>query len=225
MLLIIGRASHARNNSEYRAQPIVRAIDCVRHPTASSPMPAFALENFVPSRARASRWRHHAQCSRMRLFFERALAQKLLHICLACERALCLIMEFGFLAFFSGFHAANRDLRACNLVPPTIQPARNGVPQNGRLGSEVSQLLLPTLRVPFFRFRHAQEDTFAFLVSFAFGEIAISLRSLDFSLPVAPDHLYRSLSIFRITRWIFAAHDTSISWLQRSANRRLDSRS
>ena len=121
-------------------------------------------------------------------------------------------MEFCFLPFFRRFHPANGNLRARNFVPPTIQPARDRVLQNRRLGSEVSQLLLPTLRVAFFRFRHAQKDAFAFLVPLALGEIAIGLRGLDFSLPVAPDHPDRllcsrrlsELSIFRITRWIFA---------------------
>jgi hypothetical protein len=52
--------------------------------------------------------------------------------------------------------------------------------------------------VPFFRFRHAQEDAFAFLVPLALGEIAIGLRGLDFRLPVAFDYIDCFPSILRI---------------------------
>src|SRR6266516_3578009 len=103
-------------------------------------------------------------------------------------------MEFRFLPFFRRFHPTNGNLGARNFVPPTIQPARDRVLQNRWLGSEVSQFCLPALRVAFFSFRHAQEDAFAFLVPLALGKISIGLRGLDFSLPVAPDHLDRSLS-------------------------------
>ena len=143
----------------------------------------------------------------MRFFFERAFPQKFLHIFFARESPLGLIVEFRFLPFFRRFHAANGNLGAGNLVPPTIQPARDRVLQNRRLGSEVSQLFLPTLRVAFFRFRHAQENAFAFLVRLARGQIAIGLRGLDFSLPIALDCIDRLLSLLWGTRWIFAAHN------------------
>ena len=59
--------------------------------------------------------------------------------------------------------------------------------QNGRLGAEVSEFFLPTLRMALFRFGHAQKNAFAFLVPLALGQIAISLRRLDFRAPIAFD--------------------------------------
>src|SRR5437899_841899 len=115
-------------------------------------------------------------------------------------------MKLRFLPFFRCFHAADGDLGSGNFVPPTIQSARNRVFVNGRLCAEVPKLLLPTLRVPLFRFGHPQQNAFAFLVSLALGQIAIGLRGLDFRLPVARDHIDRFPSIFRLTRRIFAAH-------------------
>src|SRR5439155_21792379 len=67
-----------------------------------------------------------------------------------------------------------------------------------------------------FRFGHAQKNAFASLVELTLGQIAISSRGLDFSLPVAPDHIDCFPSIrstaaherfFRITRRIFASHN------------------
>src|SRR6266567_6911475 len=40
MLLIVCCAGDARDDPKYRAKSIVHTIDCVRHPTASAPMPA-----------------------------------------------------------------------------------------------------------------------------------------------------------------------------------------
>src|SRR5438876_3619060 len=42
MLLVVGCASHAVNNSKHRAETVVCTIDRVGHPTAPSPVPAFA---------------------------------------------------------------------------------------------------------------------------------------------------------------------------------------
>src|SRR5207247_5897441 len=88
--------------------------------------------------------------------------------------------------------------RSGNLVPPTIQAARNRVFEHRRLCAEVSQFLLPTLRVALFRFGHPQKNAFAFLVSLALGQIAIRLRSFYFRLPVARNHGDCFLSILRI---------------------------
>src|SRR5262249_21112659 len=143
----------------------------------------------------------------MRFFFERAFPQKFLHILFTGESPLGLIVEFCFLAFFRRFHPANGNLRACNLVPPAIEAARNAVFVNRRLCAEVSELLLPTLRMALFRFCHAQEDAFAFLVSFALGEVAIRLRSLHFGLPIALGYFDRLLSIPWGRRLTFAIHN------------------
>src|SRR5439155_4740403 len=70
----------------------------------------------------------------------------------------------------------------------------------------VLSALFPTLRMAFFCFRHAQENAPAFLVPLTLGQIAISLRGLDFSLPVALGDFDRLLSILRITRLTFVAH-------------------
>src|SRR5206468_10151998 len=69
---------------------------------------------------------------------------------------------------------------------------------NRWLRTEVSKLLLPTLRMALFRFGHAQENALASLVGLALGQIAISLRSLNFRLPVARDHGDCFPSILRI---------------------------
>src|SRR4026208_590580 len=119
MLLIVCRACYARYNSKYRAQPVVRAVDRVGDPTAASPMPAFALQNFVQRGARADRWSHGAEHARMRFFLERAFPQKFLHVLFTGERAFCLFVKFGFLTFFCCFHSANSDFGARDFVPPS----------------------------------------------------------------------------------------------------------
>src|SRR5438094_8569900 len=119
MLLIICRSGYARNNSKYRAQPIIRAVDCIRHPPAASPMPAFALQDFVECGTRANRRRHCAKGSRMRFFLDCAAPQKLLHTLLAGRGTLSLVTKFGFLPFFRFLHPTNIDFAPSNLVPPT----------------------------------------------------------------------------------------------------------
>jgi hypothetical protein len=47
-----------------------------------------------------------------------------------------------------------------------------------------------------FRFCHAQKNVFAFFVALTFREVAVGLRGLDFSLPVAPCSIDRLLMIF-----------------------------
>src|ERR1044071_120508 len=127
MLLIICSPRHARNNSKYRAQPIVRAVDRVGDPTAASPMPAFALQNFVQRGAWAD-WRcHGAKRARMRFFLERAFPQKFLHILFTGQGAFRLVVKLGFLTFFCCFHSANGDLGPGNLVPPTAEPSPDRV--------------------------------------------------------------------------------------------------
>ena len=46
-----------------------------------------------------------------------------------------------------------------------------------------------------FRFGHAQKNGFAFFVRLSLREIAVGLRGLDFSLPVAPCSIDRLLMI------------------------------
>src|SRR5947208_14993199 len=57
-----------------------------------------------------------------------------------------------------------------------------------------------------FRFSHAQKNAFALFIPFAFGQIAINLRRLDFCAPISLDHFDRLLSIFSVIRWIFVFH-------------------
>src|SRR5882724_6138165 len=197
MLLIICRACYARNNSKYRAQAIVRAVDRVGDPTAASPMPAFALQDFVQRGARANRRRHGAKRSRMRFFLDCAFPQKFLHIFFAGQGTLSLLMKFGFLAFFRRFHSANSDFGSRNFVPPAAEPPADCVLQNRWICAEVSEFCLPTVCMPLFGFGHAQKNAFASLVPLAFGQIAIRLRSLDFRPPIAFndfDRLLRSRS-------------------------------
>src|SRR5947208_17174566 len=57
-----------------------------------------------------------------------------------------------------------------------------------------------------FRFCHAQKNAFALFIPFAFGQIAINLRRLDFCAPISLDHFDRLLSIFPVMRWMFVFH-------------------
>src|SRR6185437_1643532 len=97
MLLIVGCPGYPRNNSKYRAQAIVRAIDCIGDPTAPSPMPAFPFQDFVWGGARTNGRRHGAKRSRMRFFFKRAFPQEFLHVLFIGESTLSLFVKFGFL--------------------------------------------------------------------------------------------------------------------------------
>src|SRR6266481_9691211 len=106
-------------------------------------------------------------------------------------------MKLRFLPFFGRFHPTNSDLGSGNFVPPTIQSTHNRVFEYRWLRTEVSKLLLPTLRVALFRLGHAQKNAFASLVALALGQIAIGLRSLNFRLPVAFDYIDCFPSIVR----------------------------
>src|SRR6266536_180163 len=172
MLLIVCRASYARNNSKYCAQSIICAIDRIGDPTAASAMPAFALQDFVECGTRANRRRHRAKRSRMRFFLDCAFPQKFLHILFAGQGTLSLVMKFGFLPFLCRFHPANSDFGSCNFVPPTAEPPADCVLQNRWLCSKVSEFRLPTVCMALFGFGHAQKNAFASLVPLAFGQIA-----------------------------------------------------
>src|SRR6267143_5567097 len=193
MLLIICRAGYARNNSEYRAQPIVRAVDRIGDPTAASPVPAFALQDFVQRGARANRGCHGTKRSRMRFFLDCALPQKFLHIFFAGQGTLSLLMKFGFLPFFRRFHPTNSDVGSRNFVPPATEPPPDCVLQNGWLCSEVSEFPLPTVGMALLGFSHSQKNAFASLIPLAFCQIAIRLRRLDFCAPIAFDDFDRLL--------------------------------
>src|SRR2546425_6789853 len=187
MLLIICRARYARNNSKYRAQPIVRTVDRVGDPTAASPMPAFALQDFVQRGAWANRRRHGAKRSGMRFFLECAFPQKFLHVLFTGESTLGLVMKFGFLPFFRRLHSPNGDLGPGNFVPPTAEPPPDCVVQQRRFLAEVPEFFLPALRMALFRFGHAKKNASAFLIVLTFGQITIRLRGLHFRLPIAFD--------------------------------------
>src|SRR5437773_10893307 len=61
--------------------------------------------------------------------------------------------------------------------------------------------------MPLFRFRHSQQNAFAFHVPLALGQIRIGLRRLDLGLPVPLDYLDGLRSSFLIRRAILAAHN------------------
>src|SRR5438034_4549844 len=107
-------------------------------------------------------------------------------------------MKLRFLAFFRRFHPTNGDVGSGKSVPPTIQSTHNRFFEYRWLRTEVSKLLLPTLRMALFRFGHAQKNAFASLIALTLCQIAIGLRSLNFRLPVARDHGDCFLSILRI---------------------------
>jgi hypothetical protein len=153
----------------------------------------------------------------MRLFFERALPQELLHILFSGQRAVGLLAEFRLMAFLGSLHAANGDICAGDFIPPAIQSPPDRVFENRRLEAQVSQLFLPALRVPLLRFGHAQQDALAFFIRFALGKIAIRLRRLNFGSPIALDDFDcllwsrppcggSELLVSPVTRSIFAFH-------------------
>ncbi len=123
----------------------------------------------------------------MRLFFERALPQELLHILFSGQRTVGLLAKFRLMAFLGGLHATNGDICAGDFIPPAIQSLPDRVFENRRLDAQVSQLFLPALRVPLLRLGHAQQDRLAFFILLALGEVAIRLRRLDFGAPIALD--------------------------------------
>jgi hypothetical protein len=96
-----------------------------------------------------------------------------------------LIVKLCFLPFFNGFHSANGNFCACDLVPPPIEPASDRVPVDRRPGAKLLQLCFPTLSMALFSFCHSQKDAFALFIVLAFREIAVRLRSFNFRLPVA----------------------------------------
>ncbi len=53
MLLVIGRAGHAGNDAEDRAETVVHAVNRVRHPTAAASVPALAFQDLVEQTLRA----------------------------------------------------------------------------------------------------------------------------------------------------------------------------
>src|SRR4030095_4115980 len=203
MLLIVGCTGYPRDNSKYCAQSIVRTVDRVGDPTAASPVPAFAFQDFVQRGTWTNGRRHGAKRSCMRFFFECALAQKFLHVLFTGKSTLGLIMKFGFLPFFRRFHSANGDFGSGNFVPPAAETARDRIFQYRRVCSEVSEFFLPALRVTLFRFGHAQKNTLAFLVPLAFGQITIRLRGLHFGLPIAFNDFDGLAPTFWITKRIF----------------------
>src|SRR5437016_2774200 len=99
MLLIVGRAGDAGNNSKDRAKSVVHAINSVCHPTAAAAMPALAFQNCVEDSAWAELRHHCLQSACVRFFFECAFAQKILYVVLARENTLTLVAELGFVFF------------------------------------------------------------------------------------------------------------------------------
>ena len=53
MLLVVGRAGDAGDDAEDRAEAVVHAVNCVRHPAAAAAVPAFAFQDRVEQTFRA----------------------------------------------------------------------------------------------------------------------------------------------------------------------------
>src|SRR5882724_1114280 len=120
MLLVIGRARDAGNDSEHRAQSVICAVNRVGYPAATPPMPALAFQNCVKGCLWTSRRSHRAQRPRVRLLLDCALAKKIPDIVLSGQRPLGLISKFRFVPFFRCFHSANSYLCAGDFIPPTV---------------------------------------------------------------------------------------------------------
>src|SRR5207244_12263822 len=130
----------------------VRAVDRVGDPTAASPMPAFALQNFVQRGAWAHRRSHGAEHARMCFFLKRAFPQKFLHVLFISQGALCLFVKFGFLTLFYCFHSPNGDFGASDFVPPSAALSPDRVLYRRRFLTEVYPVFLPPLCMSFFCF-------------------------------------------------------------------------
>src|SRR5262245_9293836 len=143
-------------------------------------MPACTFQDVVERGARTHWWRHGAKRARMRFFLERAFPQKFLHILFTGESTLGLLMKFGFLPFFRGFHPANGDFGSSNFVPPAAEPTLDRVLQKRRFRAEVSEFFFPAPSMELFRFGHVLKDAFAFFVSFALDQLALRVCDLHF---------------------------------------------
>jgi hypothetical protein len=124
----------------------------------------------------------------MRFFFERARPQEFLHVVLVSQSLVALRAEFSFVLFFGGFHPSNGNVCPERAIEFSLEARPCIIRQPRNWLAHVAQLLLPARRVAFFRFRHANKNPFAFLVRFAFGQIAVDLRSFDLGAPVFLDH-------------------------------------
>src|SRR5256714_15423714 len=155
MLLIVSRAGDTGDNSEDCAESVVHAINRVRDPTAATPVPAFALKNRIERAARIWRPSHRIQRARMRFFFQRARAQKFLHVVFLRECAFALGTKLLLVFFFSRFHSTNGDVGTKRAREAALESAPGVVAQLRDRLSHLLQLLLPSRGVPFLRFGHA----------------------------------------------------------------------
>jgi hypothetical protein len=112
MLLIVGCARDAGNNSEDGTEPIVHAVDCVGNPTAAASVPAFTFQNGVERGLGIRRSCHHIQRTGVRFFFQRAGPKKSLYILLIRECAIALRRKLALMFFLRRFHPANGDVRS-----------------------------------------------------------------------------------------------------------------
>src|SRR5947208_7337834 len=107
MLLVIGRACDAGDDSKYSAKSIVNAIDSIGHPTAAAPVTTFAFQNRVEHGFWTRRRRHGLQGASVRLLLECACSQEFPHIRFVSECTIALLTEFPLVLFLSRFHAAD----------------------------------------------------------------------------------------------------------------------
>src|SRR5205807_9653661 len=135
---------------------------CIRHPTSTPAMPAFAFQDRVEHSARAKLRYHCVQSAGMRFFLESAFAQKILYVVLAGEGSVALITKLRFVFFLSCFHPANRDLRSERAIQPSLQAAANRVGQSRVSFVEIDKFLFPTLGVWLLRFLPASQSIYLF---------------------------------------------------------------
>src|SRR5205085_10665896 len=128
---------------------------------------------------------------------------EILVVVCAGQGTVSLVAKLRLVFFLGGFHSADGDIGAGNLVPPAIQAPRHSLLQNRHRDAEISQLLFPTLSVTFLRLGHPQQNTLSLFVTLAGGEIPVNLRGLHFRAPVPPDDIdrlglwaYRWLALF-----------------------------
>src|SRR4051812_33919515 len=120
MLLVVRRTGDAGYDSKNSAESVIDAVDCVRDPTSTPPMPAFAFQNCVEHSPRSELRDHRLQSASVSFFFQRALTKEIFHILFAGERAISLIAELGLVLFLGGLHSPNRDVCSKRAVQPPL---------------------------------------------------------------------------------------------------------
>src|SRR5579885_2129162 len=182
-----GRARHAADNAEDRAQAIVRAIDRIAQPAAAAFVPALAAQHHIEHALRADRLDNLANHAPVTLLLASHLAQHLLSLQIVNRAGLGLVARD--IAVLLALHVAQSRLRADLATHPALETHAPGAPLLGKRRAQLDQFALPLLRVPLLRLRHLQQHAPPALILLARGQVAIRAHTLDLALPVLVQRL------------------------------------